>query len=101
MSNNEPLWDWKLNLGIALAPVLLLTSQQNQVVATSLNDTEVINRLSVTQTNNRLKTQPLPQIYLAQNQFPNPIPPRTPEPPIRDPQPQPTPPVELNPAPTP
>jgi hemolysin activation/secretion protein len=101
MSNNEPLWDWKLNLGIALVPVLLLTSQQNQVSARSLNDSGVINRLSVTQTNNQPKTQPLPKIHLAQNQFPNPIPPRTPEPPIRDPQPQPKPPVELNPAPTP
>jgi hemolysin activation/secretion protein len=101
MSNNEPLWNWKLNLGIALTPVILITSQQKQVCGTSLNDSEVINPLSVTQTNSRLKTQPLPQIYLAQNQVPNPIPPRTPEPPIKDPQPQPKPPVELNPAPTP
>ncbi len=101
MSDNEPLWDWKLNLGIALTSVILITSQQNQVSATTLNDSEVIHPLSVTQTNNRLRTQLLPKIYLAQNQFPNPIPPRTPEPPIRDPQPQPTPPVELNPAPTP
>jgi hemolysin activation/secretion protein len=101
MSRNEPLWNWKLNLALALTPGLLLTSQQKNVSATSLNDFGVINTLFVTQTHNRLKTQPLPKIYLAQNQLPNPIPPRTPEPPIRDPQPQPIPPIELNPAPTP
>ncbi|NJL52927.1 MAG: ShlB/FhaC/HecB family hemolysin secretion/activation protein, partial [Hydrococcus sp. SU_1_0] len=101
MSDNEPLWNWKLNLGIALTSVILIASQPNQVSATSLDDSEVIHSLSLAQTNKRLRTRPLSKIYLAQSQFPNPIPPRTPEPPIRDPQPQPSPPIELKPAPTP
>lgn len=93
MSHNESWWNWK-QIGIALTPILLLTSQSKKVSATSSKDLEQSDRSFIIQTNNQL-------IPLAQNQPPNPIPPRTPEPPIRDIEPQLPPPVELDPTPTP
>ena len=101
MSDNEPLGGWKLNLVVALTPWLLLISHQRKVSATSPTNLGTVERLPITLTNNRRVTKLLPEIVLTQNQLPNPIPPRTPEPPIQDFEPQPKPPVELDPAPTP
>ncbi len=101
MSDNEPLGGWKLNLVVALTPWLLLISHQRKVSATNPTNLGTVERLPITLTNNRRVTKLLPEIVLTQNQLPNPIPPRTPEPPIQDFEPQPKPPVELDPAPTP
>ena len=101
MSGKKSVWDWRLNLGIALTP-LLLTSQQIPVSATSSQGTEVSDRYAIIKTHNRLEITLFPKIYLAQTQPPNPIPPRIPEPPVEEIEPKSPPPVELpaTPAPT-
>lgn len=93
MSQNEPLWnsiDWR----IALVPILSL-ARQPKVLASNFNEFGDSNYYSVTQTNTRLKTQPLPKTYLAQAQPPNPIIPRPQSPPLEDIEPQSPPPVDL------
>ena len=95
MSGSKLSKNW---LTFALTLGLLLVSHQT-VSAKSVNDLDSA-KSNIIHKNNRLKTKLLPQV-LSQTTFPNPIPPRTPEPPIEDPQPQPQPPVELEPAPTP
>ncbi len=104
MRDNELFWNWKLNIGIVLIP-LLLASPQNQASAKSLQNTtssQSDRSFIINKTNNQLKIQPLPKLHLAQSQPPNPIPPRSPEPPIEDIEPQSPPPVEIpvTPAPT-
>ena len=84
-------------LTLILTPGLLIISDRT-VLARSVSELGSAKN-TIIQKNNRLKTKLLPQI-LSQT-IPNPIPPRTPEPPIEDPQPQPQPPVELEPAPDP
>ena len=96
MSGSKLLPGW---LTFTLIPGLLLISYQKQVLTKSINNSD-LQTSTITQANNRLKTKLLPQI-ISQTNFPNPIPPRTPQPPVEDPQPQPKPPVELDPAPTP
>ena len=98
MSHNKPLWSWKLHLAVALTPGLLLISHQRKVSATNPTNLKSVERLSLSLTNSRRETKLLPKIVLTQNQLPNPIPPRTPQPPITDPEPKPKPPVELSPS---
>ena len=76
----------------AMSPVNLQPSPKGLTSASERNFT--------TNTEDREPIK-LPASALSQNNFPNPIPPRTPQPPIQDPEPQPKPPVELNPTPTP
>ena len=93
MSGSKLLQEW---LTFAVTPGLFLFSQQ-EVFAHSRRDADS-SESAIAQTNSRLKTKILPQI-ISQTNFPNPIPPRTTEPPLEDTQPQPQAPVELEPAP--
>ena len=102
MSGNELLWNWKTSLGILLT-LLLFVSQQDRTSATSLKNEEIGDWANVQSSTpqaiakieGRFKTQLLPTKYLAQNQPPNPIPPRTPEPPLENVEPQSPPPVKV------
>lgn len=94
MSGSNLLPGW---LTFTLTPGLLLIAYQNKVTAKSVDDLQAATD-TITQTSNRLKVKPLPQI-ISQANLPNPIPPKIPSPPIEDAQPQPRTPVELNPVP--
>ena len=94
MSGSKLLQNW---LTFAMTLGLWLVSHQT-VSAKSVNDLDSA-KSTIIQKNNRLQTKLLPTV-LSQT-IPNPIPPRTPEPPLEDLEPQPQPPVELEPAPTP
>ena len=96
MSGNKPLQSW---LTFALTLGLLLVGSQRKMLGTNPVDLKS-DRLKITRTNDRLSTKILPQI-VSQTPFPNPIPPRTPQPPVKEPNREPKPPVKLNPAPTP
>ena len=100
MNQKQPSFSWKRNftLAIAITSGLLLTSQK---AAISIEITETLDResLPVSFFRNRLPSQLLPKFTVTQ--LPNPIPPRTPQPPIEDSQPMSPPPVELNPSETP
>ena len=88
-----PVWlIFTLTLG------LLSIGYQERLTAKNVNNLD--SAKTIARTNNRLKIKLLPQI-ISQTNLPNPIPPRTPKPPVRNPQLQPKPPVELNPPPTP
>ena len=89
-----PVWlIFTLTLG------LLSIGYQERLTAKNVNNLDSAKNI-IARTNNRLKIKLLPQI-ISQTNLPNPIPPRTPKPPVRNPQLQPKPPVELNPPPTP
>jgi len=96
MSGSKLLLGW---LTFTLTSGLLLISYQEEILAKSVNNSDSKNS-NITQANNRLKIKLLPQV-LSQTNFPNPIPPRTPKPPVENRQPQPKPPVEIDPALTP
>ena len=90
MSDSKLLQGWSR---FALTSGLLLISHHKKALATDAN-LATGDRSNISQTNNRFKTQFLPKLYLAQNP-PNPIPPRTPQPPLKNVEPQSPPPVEL------
>lgn len=95
MSSSKPLKVW---LTSALTPGLLLVSHQKRVLSESVNNLD-IKTGTIVRAHNKQKIKLQPQL-LSQTNFPNPIPPRTPEP-LEDPQPRPKPPVELDSAPAP
>ncbi len=101
MNYNEPLHSLKRNFtwAIALTPGLLLSGQQETVSAIDIAETVDKESLPVTILTQRLASQLLTKFSVTQ--LPNPIPPRTPQPPLEDSQPTPQPPVELKPSPSP
>ena len=90
---------WVCQLAIAATSGLLIANHQQEVLATDLSSTKVANDVAISQINQRLATKILPSIILAQAQFPNPIPPRRPIPPVRNPETESAPPIELDPSP--
>ena len=110
MNQNEPLhsliqnFTWAISFAatrsvIALTPGLWLFSQKEAVWAMDIPETIDRDSLPITIAEQRLPSQLLPKFTVTQ--LPNPIPPRTPQPPLEDSQPTPQPPVELKPSPVP
>ena len=97
MSRNESFWVWKLT--ITATSGFLIANHQQEVSAKDISNNKIVKDVAINQVNRRLETKILPQIILAQTQFPNPIPPRTPLPPVRDPEPESAPAIELDPSP--
>lgn len=90
---------WVCQLAITATSGLLIAIHQQEVSATDLSSSKVANDVAISQINQRLTTKIFPPIILAQAQLPNPNTPRRPIPPVRDPETEPAPPIELDPSP--
>ena len=90
---------WVCQLAITATSALLIVNYQQEVSATDLSSTRVDDDIAISQINQRLETKIFPPIILAQAQFPNPNTPRRPIPPVREPETESAPPIELDPSP--
>ena len=90
---------WVCQLAIAAISGLLIANHQLEVSATDLSSTKVADDIAISQINQRLESKIIPPIILAQAQLPNPNTPRRPIPPVRDPETESPPAIELDPSP--
>ena len=98
MINSKLLPGW---VTFALTLGLFFIGYQKGVTAKYQNNLDKLDstKSTIAKASNGRSLKLPPQI-ISQGNFPNPIPPRTPEPPVRNPTPRSQPPVELDPAPS-
>lgn len=88
---------WAGRLAMLATPGLFLTNNQHEVLAANSSNTQIADDVIINQVNKQPNIKILSSTILAQTQLPNLITPDKSTPPIRDPQPEPVPPVQINP----